>query len=56
MTKGTVTISLEEYESLKDDSFKLCCLEAGGLDNWEWYYDSLKDGGYFTDEEEEDDE
>lgn len=33
----TVTISKKEYESLKDDSFKLECLEGGGVDNWEGY-------------------
>jgi hypothetical protein len=53
MTKGTVTISVEEYESLKDDSFKLSCLKAGGVDNWPGYCDSLSEGGYFEDEEED---
>lgn len=37
MDKETVTISKKEYESLKDDSFKLQCLENGGVDNWEGY-------------------
>lgn len=53
MKAETITISLEEYESLKDDSFKLSCLEAGGVDNWEWYSESLQDGGYFKDDEDE---
>lgn len=37
-----VTISKEEYEQLKRDSYKLACLEAGGVDNWEWYGESLQ--------------
>lgn len=54
-----VTIPLEdwkklsiEFASLEDDSFKLQCLESGGVDNWTWYHDSLKEGGYFDDEED----
>lgn len=48
-----VTITKEEYEDLKDSAFKLDCLESGGVDNWEWYHESLKEGGYFDNEEEE---
>ena len=29
----------------------LCALEAGGVDNWEWYGESIKD--FFREEEEE---
>ena len=35
------TISKEEYEDLLDRDRKLSALEAGGVDNWEWYSDSL---------------
>ena len=28
----------------------LCALEAGGVDNWEWYGESIKD--FFREEEE----
>lgn len=28
-------------------------LEAGGVDNWEWHYESLKEGGYFKEEDDE---
>lgn len=48
----TVTITLSEYNSLKRDSEMLDALEAGGVDNWEWYGESLSD--FFA--EEEDDE
>ena len=30
-----VSIPLKEYLELKDRDFKLQCLEAGGVDNWE---------------------
>lgn len=37
---------------------KLACLEAGGVDNWDFYHDSLRDNNWigFDDEEEEDEE
>ncbi|WPM81364.1 hypothetical protein R5W60_06730 [Brucella pseudintermedia] len=47
-----VTITKSEYESLLDSSRKLNCLENGGVDNWEWYHESLKEGGYFDEEDE----
>lgn len=49
-----VEIPESEYKALKKDSRILAALEAGGVDNWEWYCDSLKDAGIFTDEEEDD--
>lgn len=38
---GLVTITQSEYECLLDASEKLGYLEAGGVDNWEWYSESL---------------
>jgi len=35
MSEETVTISKQEYERLKEDSFWLGCLEAAGVDNWQ---------------------
>lgn len=35
------TISKREYEELMDRNRKLSALEAGGVDNWEWYGESL---------------
>ena len=49
----TVTITKKEYMSLLDDAKWRRALEIGGVDNWDWYHESLKDGGYFDDEEEE---
>lgn len=46
-----VTITAKEYAELKDAAFKLSCLEAGGVDNWEWYNESLED--YYAAQEEE---
>ncbi len=54
--KETVTISKKEYEDLLDDRKWRCALTAGGVDNWEWYSESLEAAGYYDDEDEEDDE
>lgn len=35
------TISKEEYEDLLDRDRKLSALEAGGVDKWKWYEESL---------------
>lgn len=47
----TVTISKKEYDSLLDDAKWRMALEAGGVDNWEWYHDSLSEAGYYDDED-----
>lgn len=36
------TIELEEYNKLKDIELKMSYLESGGVDNWEFYSDSLQ--------------
>jgi len=36
-----VTISASEYKKMQRDIAKLNALEAGGVDNWEWYSESL---------------
>jgi len=51
-----ITISTETYNELVQDSRILAALEAGGVDNWEWYSESLRDAGLFDDEDEEDDD
>lgn len=45
----TVTLSKAEYDELIQRSEILAALEQGGVDNWEWYGQSLKD--YFGEEE-----
>lgn len=36
-------IDTVELQRLSKRDFELYCLEAGGIDNWEWYGESLKD-------------
>lgn len=49
-----ITITPSHYSKLKQAAKKLACLEAGGVDNWDWYSESLERGGYFDNEEEND--
>jgi len=39
--KGSVTISKQDYFDLRFTEEKMRLLEAGGIDNWEWYGESL---------------
>jgi hypothetical protein len=39
---STVSITKEEYVKLLKRDEELSFLEAGGVDNWEWYEDSLE--------------
>jgi len=48
-----ITISKEEYIRLLKESLKLAKLEMGGVDNWDWYSDSLNEGKPFYEECEE---
>lgn len=41
----TVTISKDEYFRLLVADAKMDLLEAGGVDNWEWYGESLNPDG-----------
>lgn len=38
-----VTISAVEYKKMQRDIAKLNALEAGGVDNWDWYSESLSE-------------
>lgn len=38
-----VEIDVKELEQLLNDSYKLELLNQGGVDNWEWYGESLED-------------
>ena len=42
MDDEMVTIPLKEYEYLKARDEELSLLEAGGVDNWEWYGEALR--------------
>ncbi|UWU09416.1 hypothetical protein [Sinorhizobium medicae] len=52
-TTEYVTIPKREYESLLDDAKWRECLEGGGVDNWSYYSDSLREVGYFDEEDDE---
>lgn len=41
----TITISKTEYYYLRCNKLELERLEAGGVDNWEWYGESLNPDG-----------
>ena len=43
--EDTVTITKEQYLQTRIDCEILNRLEAGGVDNWEWYGDSLNPDG-----------
>lgn len=49
---GMKLISKEELADLLRASYKLNCLEAGGVDNWTWYDEALSD---YCDEDLDDD-
>jgi len=38
-----VTIPREQYHSLKRSRAMLSALEAGGVDNWDWYGEAYQD-------------
>jgi hypothetical protein len=39
---GSESISRYELQKLKDRGDTLSALEAGGVDNWEWYSESIE--------------
>ena len=51
-----VTISRKRYDQLIRATAELNALHNGGVDNWDWYHESLKDAGLLDDDEDEDDE
>lgn len=42
-TEKETAINKTELQRLNKRDFELQCLENGGVDNWEWYSESLKD-------------
>ena len=43
--EGNVTITKKHYLQLQINSEELTRLEAGGVDNWDWYGESLNPDG-----------
>lgn len=39
-----------QYVDLFLSAQRYRALEAGGVDNWDWYSESMKDAGIFSDE------
>lgn len=52
----TITITVKEYKQLLADQRELDALHAGGVDNWDWYSESLRYAGLLEDDEDEEDE
>lgn len=48
----TVTITESAYAGLLADSETLAALESGGVDNWEWYHESLQQAGLLPGEDD----
>lgn len=40
---ANITIPRDEYHRLKRASAMLSALEAGGVDNWEWHSEAIRD-------------
>lgn len=49
-------IEEKELARLLRNSAKLAALENGGVDNWDWYGDSLDDNNYWEEFDEKSDE
>lgn len=54
-SEQTITITVKRFKDLEMSEAKLTALENGGVDNWAWYSESLKDfyKEYYGDEDEE---
>ncbi len=55
ITNDSVIISKEEFLDLKLNAIRLERLNAGGVDNWEWYSESLHPEGVKSMDEVEED-
>lgn len=48
----TISIPFHRYNELIEYEKELNALWAGGVDNWEWYHESLKQAGLINDEDD----
>jgi hypothetical protein len=48
--EGPAEPFIKNIKNLEDRAWKLQCLENGGVDNWEWYGDSLKE--YYSEDDD----
>jgi len=49
---STITITKREYFELKCAEIQISMLEAGGVDNWDWYGEALNPEGELSYREE----
>lgn len=42
-----ISISFDEFKELAINSMKYVDLRNGGVDNWEWYYNSIEDNEFY---------
>lgn len=45
-----VKVPIKRYLELEESESRLNALESGGVDNWDWYGDSLENLEEFTEE------
>lgn len=49
-TGQLIAISVVRYKELLEAEKELDALHVGGVNNWQWYEDSLKDAGFYDDD------
>lgn len=42
-----------KLDSAADDRLWRECLESGGVDNWSWFSESLSEGGYYKEDDDD---
>jgi hypothetical protein len=47
--EGKIILSLATYNQLVEDQRELRALHAGGVDNWDYYFDALEAAGLIDD-------
>lgn len=48
-----ITITRKQYDALVLAQKELDALHMGGVDNWEYYSDALREAGFWDDEEDD---
>lgn len=52
MIPGMISIPIEQYNSLQEESLFLNCLRNAGVDNWDWYDEAVKEFNRINEEGE----
>lgn len=53
---ATTEIATSFLRTLEQDSKELAALHAGGVDNWEWYSESLRAAGLLDDDDDDEED